>query len=136
VGNLPLKAFDGSTYITYSQWNSAAWHFISLPAEDPWIQYQFTESQRIEKLVMYNCNLTNGVEGVASFILYGSNDGLNFTEITSGTRQNANVAGAETFIFENSHSYLIYRFKAHFYGTVGGSGASLYELQMMEGIYA
>ena len=85
---------------------------------------------------MYNSNNTNGVEGVASFVLYGSNDGNTFTEITTGNRQNAGVAGAESFTFENSNKYLIYRFQATFYGAVGGSGASLYELQMMEGIYA
>lgn len=134
-GNLPEKAFNGDTSTAYLYWNSEAWNFNSLPEEAPWIQYQFTEAKQIEKLVMYNSNLTHGVEGVASFVLYGSNNGTDFVKITSGTRQDAAVSGGESFTFENSNSYLIYRFQTLFYGTVGGSGASLYELQLMEGIY-
>ena len=134
-GFLPSKAFDGATSTSYLNWNTRAWNFTNLPATPPWIQYQFTEAQQIEKLVMYNSINTNGVEGVASFVLYGSNDGNTFTEITTGNRRNSGLAGAESFTFENSRSYLIYRFQTTFYGTVGDSGASLYELQMMEGIY-
>ena len=132
-GFLPFKAFDGAVDTSYYLWDTQAWHFENLPATPPWIQYQFTEAQQIEKLVMYTSN-TSGVEGVASFVLYGSNDGNTFTEITTGNSQNSG-SGGESFTFENSGSYLIYRFQATFYGIVGGTGASLYELQMMEGIY-
>lgn len=134
-GDTPEKAFDGSAVPNYAAWSYDTWHFHTLPGTSEWIQYQFPEAKRIVKLGMCNSRTTNGVEGVASFILYGSNDGETFTEITSGSRQNASYDGFEYFTFSNYESYLIYRFQVVFYVGNGGDGACLFELQLMEGLY-
>ena len=105
------------------------WHsVISTPGS--WWAYDTTDSKKVRKLRMKAVNIGGGACGIKDWVLYGSNDSSNWTQISSGTQQN-NESWQE-YTFDNWNSYRYYKL-----AFPGGSYYStdrvyIYEIEMHE----
>ncbi len=129
----PDGAFNGLHPVDWT----TGWYFNSWPSGNEWLQYQFGSMKVISKITIWS-TVGAGTEKVASFILKGSNDGTNFTTITSGNLLPASNWSAsyqvvnESVTFNNTTPYLYYRLYPIFEGTNGADGANIVELEMFE----
>jgi len=101
---------------------------ISTPGS--WWAYDTTDSKKVRKLRMKAVNIGGGACGIKDWVLYGSNDNSNWTQISSGTQQN-NESWQE-YTFDNWNSYRYYKL-----AFPGGSYYStdrvyIYEIEMYE----
>jgi len=101
---------------------------ISTPGS--WWAYDTTDSKKVRKLRMKAVNIGYGACGIKDWVLYGSNDSSNWTQISSGTQQN-NESWQE-YTFDNWNSYRYYKL-----AFPGGSYYStdrvyIYEIEMYE----
>lgn len=127
------EAFDGVTDpVLFTGWNaSTSVTAAPIPAgERPWLQMQFPEAHRISA---YRLSTNGNLSTVAiprSWILYGSNDGVDFTIIDSVTDYGvpAFELGAEArFEVAPEATYSIYRFEVVRHS--GGDTVNVSELQ-------
>lgn len=126
----PSGAFDNSTVVN----STKSWYFTQHPTNGSWIQYQFTSEVQIEKMRLYSWGGGSGYEYWTSLVLSGSNDGTNYTEITS-FNNSSSAAGWTEYTFNNPNTYLYYKMFCTFStGNLGG-GAHIGEIEMLEKIY-
>lgn len=127
------KAFNG---VLTGSWNLECWYFGSSPGEDKWIQYQFIEPKRIRQVALSSLSNQGGVEWWGTFVLKGSMNGVDFTQLALGTNTGSTY-DRQAFQFENDGSYTYYRVEITSWlpNSVGGDGAHIHAIEMMEGIY-
>lgn len=126
----PSGAFDGSLTTNISN----SWYFQEPPYNGSWIQYQFTSPVQIEKMRIYSWGGGSGWEYWTSMVVSGSNDGINYTEITYFTNTSS-ASGWKEVTFDNSNKYSHYKMFCTFStGNLGG-GAHVSEIEMMEKAY-
>ncbi len=138
AGNTPANAFDGDKTVSpIEQWNTGSWNFSSYPNDPEWIRYQFTEPKQIEKVAIWSCGNTAGVEEWSVAVLSGSNNGSDFTTIDTFNKQVVGAVGVEEFTFSNPNSYSYYKLTVTFNvtGPPAADGAHIKEIEMYEGIY-
>ena len=116
------KAFDNST--------STKWYNFQTSGSI-WLQYQFCSSAAYAA-TSYSLTSANDMplRDPKTAILYGSNDGVNFTALDS----RSNIAFTsrfqkQTFSFSNSTAYKYYRFE--FAANTGNDGLQLSEIELM-----
>lgn len=128
--NNEWKAFDG---------NSATAWYTSTPAfngiipgpDGYWIQYDFGEGNEkaINYLSLVPLMYTGGSASIEKWVLKGSNDGVNFNTVASGTH--ANNENKEEYFFNNQKRYRYYRLYIRGYGN-NGNVAGAREIKMQE----
>jgi hypothetical protein len=116
------KAFDNST--------STKWYNFQT-AGSIWLQYQFCNS---DAYAVNSYSLTSAndmpVRDPKTAILYGSNDGVNYTAVDS--RNNIAFSARfqkQTFSFSNTTAYKYYKFE--FAANAGNDGLQLSEIELM-----
>ena len=106
-----------SQYAARAPWNAFtqnpdisiydAWCTEVGQATNSWIRYDFDNPTVIGKLETYN--RLDGDGKVTKFTFQGSNDGTNWTDLESCEASNLTARGLNTYIIDNSVSYLKYR---------------------------
>jgi len=102
------------------------------PYADPnWWKYDLGASvtKKVCKLRIKSVFVGSEKYGVKDWILYGSNDSSNYTQITSDTQ--ANNDNWQEYVFANTVSYRYYKLTFPG-GSWGGARTIFYELEMME----
>jgi fibronectin type 3 domain-containing protein len=104
----PYKAFDGDP-TTVRPW----WYANTVtPVGGHWLKYDFGSGNGhvVNKLIIKPAHFVAGgvpYVSIKDWKFYGSNDGINFTEITSGTK--SNDYNNQEFTFPNNTAYRYYR---------------------------
>jgi len=110
-GYQPYKAFNGTITDANDCWASNG---SALPL---WLQYKFDFPQVITKYEVM-ARKTQTAQAPSAWTLYGSNDGVVWTQIDSRTSQTFTDTVLNTYYIYNVVPYLFYRFSF----TAGGSG--------------
>jgi hypothetical protein len=121
--NPPYKAFDG---IDGDWWFATSSQSGTGVSASNWIQYEFPNPKRITKLYIKNKDCV-----VRTLTLEGSNDGTDYTTITSYSSESTAVASYTelTLDFDNSNSYTHYKVTLTVYHTASGNWPNAARLQ-------
>lgn len=124
-GYYPHQAFDNVVS------ESTGWFaYTSMIDGGHWILLDFGESKRIRALTYVPVYVRTNQYGIKEWTLYGSNDAVNFTLLTSGTHDNSS---SETIHkFSNTSSYRYYRFNITESYASSNTGVGLSDLQYYE----
>ncbi|MCR8936345.1 discoidin domain-containing protein [Brevibacillus laterosporus] len=132
----PWNAFDGV-------WDQSGWYTLNnpRPAGGHYLKIDFGEGneKQVEKINVSSWSMPSSkVSVLKDWELYGSNDDVTWTKITTGTYPNLTVDSFKTvpYTFSNDSSYRYYRFNAissYAPPDYGGSATvGLTELELME----
>jgi hypothetical protein len=103
--DMPYKAFDGNP----AGDNRPFWNVTATrPSGGHWLKIDFGSTKVIQKIDLKSRNiLPSPSAGIKDWILYGSNDDINYTQIASGTHPN--TTNIMSYTFTNQTGYRYYR---------------------------
>jgi SPRY domain./F5/8 type C domain. len=100
-GRNPYLAFDG---VTTTSWSTNS---MTIPTGGHWLQIKFSEKKCINKISLTSYEVSTGYPSIKDFTIYGSNDGIQFDSLFTGTQQNNTTK--QTYSFSNKVLYGTYR---------------------------
>jgi hypothetical protein len=118
------NAFDGN--------QSTFWASSGGSDPNPYIGWAFTAQTTITSIVLYPRNDGNANQGPLQVIVKGSNDYVNFTNLTTFTPATW-VAGTSQTISGISGTYLVWRLYMNYNPSASGQNTALSEIQFFNG---